>query len=137
MAVAKIKIIEYSPKFKRFGDLASGELFYACGDVTIKVDAGVGVVLKDGNYVLRNENDFVEVIDYAELHIGKAAPEVKEEQKPIRRSPVPSDSCKYYTHEPLSSVGTCNAESGIVSSMRYVRCGGRCDKCENDRFDCE
>lgn len=133
--MAKITIVDKAPTRKRYGDLASGELFYACGDIAIKTAGEDAVVLKDGNYVLRNSDDYVEVVEYAELHVRKC---IKKEPKPAYRSPLSSYFCKYYNRLPeTSEIGTCNSESGTMQSIRFVRCGGRCDKCETDRFDCE
>lgn len=54
-----MKTIKAQPDKVRYRDLKPGETFDACGYIAIKTSDGRAVVLCDGNYVQRDDNDVV------------------------------------------------------------------------------
>lgn len=126
--MAKLKIVENTAKCERYGDLAPGKLFYACGDIAIKTTNEWAIVLKDGNYVHRNDDDFVEVVEYAELHVGKRA---NENPEPSWHTSASDEVCEFYDDASNWGGRYCLAEKGILTA---VSCDGLCSYCENGRY---
>lgn len=54
---------EYERNMVRFSQLSPGAVFDACGDPAIKCVDGDAVVLCDGNYVHREPDDVVALLD--------------------------------------------------------------------------
>lgn len=64
-------IEEQTGRLARFGEILPGELFYACGDLAIKTEDGRGVFLRDGRYVVRNDDDLTELPHGAKLEVTR------------------------------------------------------------------
>ena len=135
--MAKLKIVENTAKYERYGNLAPGELFYACGDIAIKTTNEWAVVLKDGNYVRRNDDDRVSLVERAELRIffggePEKRPEYQNDDA-VNGNIIYRNVCKRWRYQPSTGCAECELDSGV--KIKNVLCNGCGSRCESGSYE--